>query len=701
MERKNRILEKYQNDENINKLSLNQRKKIVDLEMENCNPLDTENLKVLLKCNNTNEKLIVKYIYSLSRDEAIYELMKYSYCISVNSIIEIEKKKFKNNNLGNRKISYKSMLMNLLFGLKNYDNQGFYNKMNIINKEIEKKTVINNQPFDKDNYEGLYSYICTLFSAQVKKNEKKIDEYLKNLKRLISKFNELKKYYNNNNNKDIKNEYTEENKDFKKFIIVILAVLNLDYSNYDEIFQVASIFNIPEDKEKAEMIHFFKNQLLKKFDEPTVNEFIEKIENNNNYHILNYEFVNQQLRLSEECYSYEYIIENNIYKKYEKEIICLLNVIFKSDLFKEIFKTIYNKDEKTFELIFDNKDTIENFYNNVLIFVPFKLKKISSFSYREISKIFISIYKIRNFNTDIEDELFTLGAFIRTLTHESLGHFIMSSIFFMFYANILEKEKYDFPRFDEQINELKKDSLIESVGKQLEAILQKIINDNKLNEKATRDFQKISADEKQLKENDETLEKKLFEEFKGIIGDEYAHKLAKDLIEKGKNSYNSKIKNFKSKEITDILFQYISTEFKIILNNVHKFKKKDSGNMIEFLLYNDFSQYMTLKECLFLLNEENYKETNLFKFRSAYKNILKINNKNFLYDLKNGNKIFHNLFSDFNSLYDSDSYIENDFIDRKNFRENSGENLNEKYPAFQCFNIKTLDYKPTIYKEFQ
>ena len=76
-------------------MSLKQRKKIVDLELENCSPLDTETLKELLKCDNTNEKLIVKYIYSLPRDEAIYELMEYSYCISVNRIIEIESKNSK------------------------------------------------------------------------------------------------------------------------------------------------------------------------------------------------------------------------------------------------------------------------------------------------------------------------------------------------------------------------------------------------------------------------------------------------------------------------------------------------------------------------------------------------------------------------------------------------------------------------------
>ena len=367
---------------------------------------------------------------------------------------------------------------------------------------------------------------------------------------------------------------------------------------------------------------------------------------------------------------------------------------------------MYDKEDETFELIFDNKDTIENFWNNVLLFVPFKLKIISEFSYREISKIFISIYKIRHFNTDLEDELFTLGAFIRTLTHESLGNFILSSIFFMFYANALKKEKYDSPRMDEQITKLKKECYIESVDKKLEEIQQKTINDNQLNEIYTKDFQKLSEDnEKPLKENYENLENKLFEEFKVIIGDEYAQKLSKKLIENGKDSYNSKIKNFKSEEIIDILFQYISDDFYNVISSLEKkeeiYKNQESGNMVEFLLYNDFSQNMTLKECLFLLNEENYKETNLFKFRSEFKNIQKIKNKDFLFDLKSGNKIFHNLFSEFKSLYESHNYIKNDFITQKTFKENNGENLNKKYKAFECLNVKTLGYNPIIYNEFQ
>ena len=64
--------------------------------------------------------------------------MEYSYFISVNSIKEIENQKL-GKNIGYRKISYKSLLMNLLFELKNYDKNEFYNKINIINKKIKKK----------------------------------------------------------------------------------------------------------------------------------------------------------------------------------------------------------------------------------------------------------------------------------------------------------------------------------------------------------------------------------------------------------------------------------------------------------------------------------------------------------------------------------------------------------------------------------
>ena len=74
---------------------------------------------------------------------------------------------------------------------------------------------------------------------------------------------------------------------------------------------------------------------------------------------------------------------------------------------------------------------------------------------------------------------------------------------------------------------------------------------------------------------------------------------------------------------------------------------------------------MTLKECFFLLNEENYKNTNIFKFRSEFRNIPGKNNENFLKESKEGDKIFGNLFSQYYSIYEENSNIKQDFIIKK------------------------------------
>ena len=107
---------------------------------------------------------------------------------------------------------------------------------------------------------------------------------------------------------------------------------------------------------------------------------------------------------------------------------------------------------------------------------------------------------------------------------------------------------------------------------------------------------------------------------------------------------------------------------------------------------------MTLKECFFLLNEENYKNTNLFKFRSEFKNIPGKNNENFLKESKEGNKIFGNLFSQYYSIYEKKAIIKQDFITKKAFRENINNNLNKKYKAFEChhtnLNVPILSDNP-------
>ena len=584
--------------------------------------------------------------------------------------------------------------MDLFLSLKTYDIKKFQAEMNTLNSAIKETKVINNQPHDKDNYEALYYYICILFSNQVSKNEKNIEKYFKNLKLLISKFNELKKYYEN-----VQDNITfkEEDKDFKKFMVIVLAIINLDYSNYEEISHIACIFNIPNDIKRNSLINFFKMQILDRYDEIETNDFINKISKENNFHSLSYEYIDEQLRLSEECYLYEYIIKNNIYEKYKDKIINLLNIIFKSDLFKQIFKLIYNQDDKTYELIFENENNINYFWENVLIFVPFKLKRIPGFFYREIPHIFISIYKIRHFNKDLENELYTLGAFIRTLTYKSLGHYILSCIFFMFYANTLDAEKYNSPRMSDKINELNKGSYFELVGEKLEKIEKEIINEN---EKLIN-LLMSEGNQNQLEEKYKELENKLNSYLERIIGNEYSKKLCEKIILKGKDIYDTKIKIYESKEIIDILFQYIYDDFNNIILSLEKkeelYKNDESGNMVEFLLYNDFSQNMTLKQCLFLLNEENYKETNLFKFRSAFKDIPNQKNADFLKELTKGNKIFKELFTKYNTLYENDNIAKNDFIAQKTFKGSCGKNFNTMFPAFQCFIFKTLGYNPPEY----
>ena len=156
------------------------------------------------------------------------------------------------------------------------------------------------------------------------------------------------------------------------------------------------------------MIDNAKIEIENDYNEEKANEFIKKVKNNNNYFSLKYIIFDDTIELSEESYLYDFIIKNNIFKKYEKEIINLMNVIYKSDLVKQIFKTLYIKDENKDFFYFDRENSVEDFWNNVILFVPFKMEKVTGFSYRDIFKIFFSIYKIRHFNTDLEDEIFTL-----------------------------------------------------------------------------------------------------------------------------------------------------------------------------------------------------------------------------------------------------------------------------------------------------
>jgi hypothetical protein len=324
---------------------------------------------------------------------------------------------------------------------------------------------------------------------------------------------------------------------------------------------------------------------------------------------------------------------------------------------------------------FDEESSVEDFWNNNILFVPFKLEKVSGFSYKDTFHILFSFYKIKHFDSDIENEIFTLGAFIRVIIHETFGHLMISYFYYMFYVNTEESKNYDSPRMLDQIKNLNKKHLRKIVGE----FLANKFYDNlmKINEK-------------------NLLKNKLSEEFENIIGKNYAEKLAKKLLEEEKKIDISNIEKEKflsdlTEKIIDILIDLISEEYNKYINEFKdkeiKYKEIESGNLVEFLLFKDFSQYTTLKECLFLLDEKMYEKTNLFKFSSEFQNLNKKKNNEFLKELNNSQKIFSELFSQYYSFYET-SRDKNDLVTKKSFREISNDNLTKKFDTFECFNFR-------------
>ena len=693
----------------INELGLKERKKKVLEELKN-EKLTTMQMDNLISLDNINEELICRYIISLNKDitkgdtymisncsnlKNIFKLnevdivfkviLQYSNYISSEKLSFLKQTIYGKANKDFRNFSFKSLLFTILSAIKNDDIKELKKQLGILNITIKQRKW-NNQPFDSDNFEALYFYLCTLFSKQIENNKNNKDQYFENLKELTINIKEINEYSTCKN-------YEKEKKDIKKFLIIIFALLNLDSNNYEDISHIAMILNAPSEQDKKEMISATCRKIKVQYGIKRAEQFKQKLFENDNFCSLDYKLVGNEIELLEESYLYDYIMNNNIFKKYEKQIIELLNIIFKSDLIKQLLRVVYGEDYEKIENILEKEYSVEEFFNNVILFVPFKMKRISGFSYRDIFKIFISIYKLKHFQTDLENEIFTLGAFVRTFTHEALGHFIVSYIFFIFYANQKDiKEYYFSPRMNEKIKNLNKKNYIELIGNTLATIELNILND--INIKLTT-------------ENNKIVEKTLNDEFKKIIGNEYAEILSKKLIEikmnekenqsnnENENLYKNEKVNLlyrKAEEIIDILFQCISDDFEKVIKDLdlrqETYKDYESGNVIELLLFNDFSQYMTLKECLFLLDEENFRNTNLFKFRSEFKGIARKNNDEFLKDIKKDNKIFVNLFSQYYSIYENNKYTQKDFITSKTFRENRNNNFVKKFEAFSCKNVK-------------
>ena len=657
-ERKEKMKEIY-------KLSLIERKRKVLKELEK-EFLDTEKIKDLLLMDNTNENLIFKYFLSLDKNIIIHNIEKYSSYMSVSKIKELQTIKFGNKNQGYRNTSYKAFFFKLIDAMKSGDKAGLKKVKSIIT--LTHKTIeLNNQPFDLSNFEAFYFYLCGSLVEQINQNNENEDEYLLCMKTYLNSMSKILNNYRKEN-------YEVENKNIKKFLIIFLSIINLDEANSSSIAKIAVILTKPDDEFIQQMISVTMKKIEIEFDQRVVNEFKKLIEDTSIFCCFEYRYIKNSIQIPEQCYLYDYIIENNIFKKYETNLIKFLNIILKSDLLRSIVKIIYKSKDEKMKYFFD-EISIEDFWNNNILFIPFKLKITSGFSYKDTFFVLFCFYKIEHFDSEIENKIFTLGAFIRVLIHEIFGHLMISYFFYMFHANIDEDIYYDSPRMSDQIRELDKKYLCQKVGD----FLANIFYDN---------FLGII--------NNDLLIKNLQKDFETIIGKDYAEKLTQELLEEYQKKDISKIKknDFKlelSTKIINILIGFISDEYEKYTNELNlkkeAYKHAESGNFVEFLLFNDFSQYTNLKECLFLLDEENYEKTNLFKFRTKFKNIITKENDEYIEQFNEKQKIFSDLFSQYKSFYRK-SKDKNNLTSKKSFREERNDNLNKKFESFDCFNFR-------------
>ena len=658
--------EKEKKMREIYKLSLKERKRKVRKELEK-KDLDSEKIKELLLMDNTNENLLFRYILSLNKSIVIYEMQKYSCYIGVSKIKELQVNKFGNKNQGYRNVSYKDFFFRILKAFCEEDKLKLNEekaKINLTHKNIE----LNNQPFDLSNYEAFYFYLCRSLLSQINNNETNIDNYINCMQEYITSMHDFLKNYKKNN-------YEEEKLDRNKFLTIFYSIVNLDEDNMSRISRVPKILRKPDDNAIKYMILSETKKIEYEYGQKKVEQFKHLIEDTSIFCCIEYKCVKNTIQIPEKCYLYDYIIKHNVFKKYETKLIDLLNIIFKSDLFRNLVKILYKSKDENMKYFFDEESSVEDFWNNNILFVPFKLEKVSGFSYKDTFHILFSFYKIEHFDSDIENEIFTLGAFIRVLIHETFGHLMISYFYYMFYVNTEESKNYDSPRMLDQIKNLNKKHLCKIVGE----FLANKFYDNlmKINEK-------------------NLLKNKLSEEFEDIIGKNYAEKLAKKLLEEEKkidisNIEKEKVLSDLTEKIIDILIDLISEEYNKYINEFKdkeiKYKEIESGNLVEFLLFKDFSQYTTLKECLFLLDEKMYEKTNLFKFSSEFQNLEKKKNNEFLKELNNSQKIFSELFSQYYSFYET-SRDKNDLVTKKSFREISNDNLTKKFDTFECFNFR-------------
>ena len=288
----------------VNKLSLKERRQKVINELKK-ESLNLEELDLLLLMDNTNESLLYKYFESVNKNNSYDEIERFSYFISPSKINELKNKLTGKNNFVFRKITNKEFFFQFLSTIKEKNENTIDKKISIFD-EAKSMMVDNNQPFDINfNPEAFYFHLSCLLVDKIR-NEKEKDKadftnYLEGLKNYISSLsNELDKYE--------RKEY-EEKKDLKKFYTIVYSIINYNYKNRYNLFQVPKILNEPNEEDINIMISMEIKEIKKIFGEKEANEFKKAVENKKIFSsIKNIDYIEQKIYIPEESYLYDYIL---------------------------------------------------------------------------------------------------------------------------------------------------------------------------------------------------------------------------------------------------------------------------------------------------------------------------------------------------------------------------------------------------------
>lgn len=709
-------------DEIIN-LTLEERKEIVKSKIKQSN-LSNKELSILLNYDNTNEGLIFMYLNSFKKID--YELVeKYIGVLSLEKIKKLKQTYFPESSYGFRQISFKEYFFKMISFLKEKNKKS----LSIICTKIfeySNNSISPNQPIDFSNFEFLYFYFCDILRIQIKHFENfespSFNSYLDNISTFLYKLKELEIYNNVNN-------YKKETENFQKFYTIIFSVLCFDLKNVDNLKQTINIFNPLKKNAQQKLMEFSDDENIRKINE-FFNKFKEEDLNNNIVYLEDFS------KVEEKYFSYGFISKNNIFCKYENKILSLLNKIFNSNLIKYTCDSIYKKKiNKNVKYFFEYTNGIEKFWKKNVIFVPFKLENTSGFTYKDIFKTFVCIYKSTHYRNDVENIIFTLGSTIRILIHECLGHLLIAYLFFRISPKINNENEFYSPRMVDKINSLNIEShpnvsielnnVILKFKENIENIIEfkmkmksinleikeiknviKEIEKNNIEQKEEiytnyiKPKKKLKKELCEIKDKivilEEEFEKKLKEKLNEIISVYYSEKLSTKIINNIEDIWN--LLNTKKEEskkqignkLIEMLFEEIYKEFleyiKLLDEKGKVYLENESGNVIEFLLFNNFNNEMSLKECLFLINEKNYDENNFFIFRTMYKNLYKINDQLIIKKIVQESEFFKDIVKEYQTIYNKNELSRSVFNEKKKFRNGYENSFNEKKEVKICGN---------------